>query len=362
MHNRFEQIQTDLCRVDRKVLHGRLQALAGPNSNPYALLDLYGPGHTVDVAGTTAYVTKCIQMEATKADYPNCTEEVPVKVGNGPRFADPFPLIWKDFPGSVPCTDVTPSRWKLHGAWYCASPHIRHCDAPKQLTPTTRTYRPLGDFTLGLRQTVFSKNQMAQHRAFQRARAARTAVMAKVTNAALRNSRDGRLGLPLEALEVSQLKLDIASFLFPWIPIIGEAWNWVAGCMLVCLACKVLVGSVLRVIYLYREHGCGPWLFASLWTTAFTLISVPLTMSRYVLKEIVKPTGTSEMEREAGAPEDSRDPIIRYQEQQNRYLGEEGRDSYRDVELHNIYPPGIVEMTERADKNRGPSDTGAAQP
>ena len=41
MGERFRTVQADICRVERQVLHGKLQALAGAD-NPYSLLDLLG--------------------------------------------------------------------------------------------------------------------------------------------------------------------------------------------------------------------------------------------------------------------------------------------------------------------------------
>ena len=56
MYRRFETLQTELCELERKVLHGQLQAIAGGN-NRYALLDLFGKGHQITLAGAAAQVT-----------------------------------------------------------------------------------------------------------------------------------------------------------------------------------------------------------------------------------------------------------------------------------------------------------------
>ncbi len=116
MYDRFELVLNDLCSVYRTVLHTKLQALSGA-SNDYSLVDILGKGHHVFSMGTVAYMASCIAVEAQKADFQNCTKEIPVRVGNKTRFTDPFTYILTDFPTVLPCSDLTPVRWFIAGKW-----------------------------------------------------------------------------------------------------------------------------------------------------------------------------------------------------------------------------------------------------
>jgi hypothetical protein len=199
MYSRFEAVQADICRLERRLLSGRLQALAGAD-NPYALLDLYGPGHTAYVSGAAAYVTKCPLVEAIRVDFANCTKEVPVLSGRNHtlRFADPYTWILKTYPTIVPCSDVMPVRWKVRDQWYCATPQARPCPPAAKLNTTTGSFRP-DDFTQGVNLGIYTEGQKAEHREYLRAASSREAVVAKVVNAASRGARggSGELGLPL---------------------------------------------------------------------------------------------------------------------------------------------------------------------
>ena len=90
MQDRFTQAQDDICQVELANFRTRLQTLAGTD-NPYALLDRRG--YTLQVAGAAAYIIKCAAHNATRADYGNCTIEVPVKLGDELKFADPFTCL-----------------------------------------------------------------------------------------------------------------------------------------------------------------------------------------------------------------------------------------------------------------------------
>ena len=143
-YNWIDELTADLCQVDRKRLYNKLQALSG-TSNQYALLDLYGPGHTVTVAGAIAYVTQCAPVEVTLAPYPNCTMEVPVFLNGPTQFADPYTYVLHEYGTKVVCNDIMTISWKINGVWMCAlpivhqcmSPHLPECDpsAQRQLHP-----------------------------------------------------------------------------------------------------------------------------------------------------------------------------------------------------------------------------------
>ena len=162
MASRFVQVQTELCQLDRRTLFNKLQAIAGAH-NHYALLDLYGPGHQVYMAGAAAYVTRCVPVDVTRVDFHNCTQEVPVAYNNATWFVDPFNRILSPFPTVLPCSDLMPVRWQLNGQWYCSHPQVLPCHAPVQLNTTTSPYAPVHNFTLGMGKGIYSAEQKKQH-------------------------------------------------------------------------------------------------------------------------------------------------------------------------------------------------------
>lgn len=276
---RFEEIQTELCRIDRTAMFTRLQLIAGAD-NPYALLDLYGRGHVVTTAGVAAYVTQCVPTEAIRADFPNCTEEIPVKVGEKIRFADPFSLVLKDFPTIVRCSDVMPVRWKMGSEWMCATPEARVCPAPERLNLTVRLedYIPW-DFTQGLGGGAFTISQLEEHRQFQLMFHSRKAVVAKVTNAmAQGHVADGRLGLPISPEDMEGLAYGVAEYMSPFFYTLGSAWNIIMGVCIFISIFKILLGALLRGLVLYRERGCGWWMVAAIWHTGFLLVRLPVDL------------------------------------------------------------------------------------
>ena len=173
----------NLCQVEMAAWRSKLHNLAGTD-NPYALLDHYGRGFTLQVAGAAAYIIKCGRLNATRADYRNCTQEVPVAVKGQTKFADPFTWIIKDYPTVVPCSPIMPVRWNIMGKWFCATPGIRPCPAPPQLqSGLNRTTE--GDFTRALGKGIYTDSQMRQHRELWKATTSRRAVVSKASNLSL---------------------------------------------------------------------------------------------------------------------------------------------------------------------------------
>ena len=132
-----------LCEVERKTIFNKLQAISSGNAQ--ALLDVYGPGHSMVLAGSSAaYITKCVKKEVFLTKYHNCTMEVPVRFKTPPSdvsqpkvlFLDPTSRILKKYPVVVPCSEIYPVRWKLEGQWLCASPEPRLCSTdPDRIWP-----------------------------------------------------------------------------------------------------------------------------------------------------------------------------------------------------------------------------------
>ena len=293
MYDRFELVQNDLCSLERTVLHTKLQALSGA-SNDYSLVDILGKGHHVFSMGTVAYVASCIAVEAQKADFQNCTKEIPVRVGNKTRFADPFTYILTDFPTVLPCSDLTPVRWYIAGKWYCATPKTQECRAPEKLNLTVHTYEPLGDLTEGLGKDIYSDSQKDQHLALMRTLQARDPILNSGANQAVIGATYDsagvlRLGPTLSEMDISNLHDLFLGYLFPWIPKVASIWHWITGLILVVAILKLIIGGVLRVYTIYRERGMGWWVVGALWGTAFTILRTPFTIAQAAVDAAVAP-------------------------------------------------------------------------
>ena len=283
MLDRFEAMADDLCEVDRRAWRTKLHILAGTD-NPYALLENYGKGYTIQVAGAAAYVTRCQPREATRVDFHNCTLEVPVQLDGEIRFADPFTWIVKDFPTVVPCSSVMPVRWKIQDQWYCSGPNVHPCVAPKKLGSLLEQ-TPSGDFTLGLGRGIFTDSQLAQHQAFWRSSSSRRAVLSKASNAASHGT-NGKLGLLVSPSDMGGLAIDVGAYLFPLLPMLGHFWNTFSGVMLGLVILKTLVECIIRMTAIYLQRGCGFWILLGLWNVTFQTIHAPAGLVKAVVSKM----------------------------------------------------------------------------
>ena len=289
MHNRFELIQSDLCEVDRRILYSRLQTLAA--DNPYALLDIYGPGHIIDVAGAAAYITKCADVDVRRVDFPNCTREIPVLHNGRTRFADPMTMVLQDFPTIVTCSARTPIRWLVMGQWYCANPAAVLCSKPEQLKTSIGPYEHLGDFTIGVGSGAFSESQLADARTHRRTRQARGPVLERLAENSVANSIDGSpiLGDSFGRLELESLTNKMGDLLFPLFPLFGYAWNTFCGILLLIVMVKGLIDCAYRVYTLWCRHGAGLWLLQGIWETLAAVIRTPAAIVAAAVATTIAP-------------------------------------------------------------------------
>ena len=271
---RFALVQNELCMAARRTLFNKIQAISGAH-NVYALLDIYGPGHMVYQAGAVAYVTKCPRVEVNRAEYSNCTHEIPVHHENATLFADPLTRILTDFPTIIPCSDVMPPRWKMGGDWYCSHPRVLPCERPRQLNLSVTPYHPLHDFTTGLGRGIYSAEQLEKHRRFQVAQSSRRPVLAKITNTAAGQRRGTYLGSTLSTVDIDDLTKHISWSLFPFAYFLGDLWRYVSSFMLIALIAKLCIGSAAKAWVGYKRYGCGRWMIISMWNTAHLLITAP---------------------------------------------------------------------------------------
>ena len=296
MYSHFEAVHADICKNNKLILQTRLQAIAG-TSNPYSLLDLYGPGHATIVAGAVAYVSRCYPIEANKADFPNCTLEIPVDVNGTVRFADPLLFTLNPYPTVVPCSNVMPIRWKIQDIWYCSNPSIQRCEAPLKLNITTVAYLGSQNFIEGLGRHLFTNLQQRQHHLFWVAIAARIAVLQDVTTKATEDqNKEGKqgyyIGPPLSQADVDWLTFVMGGALFPLYPVLGSTWVLLASIVLIGSILITLVGCIARMVTIFLEQGCGWWVLVAMWSTGFAILRLPTDLWRattdFVEREDIK--------------------------------------------------------------------------
>ena len=286
--SKFIEIQGQICKLDRSVLFNKLQIIADSN-NQYSLLDLYGPGHSTFVAGAVAYVAKCVPQEATRRPFENCTKEIPVMVGDQERFADPLTKILKVYPTVLPCSKIMPVRWHIDGDWWCADPTPYKCQSPNQLNLSMDHLAAQFDFTRGLEGGLYTAEQLEAHRLFQINYYSREAVLNKVTLAAVQSTQGTRLGMVVSLEDVRDLAKEVSWHILPFFYWFGDGWNYFTGFCMVIVICKVILGNILRAALLYRQRGCGWWMLAAIWHTAFTIVTTPLVIIKKTTEALMTP-------------------------------------------------------------------------
>ena len=294
-YNKFTQFSSALCELRRSQLVTKLQAIIGAN-NPYSLTELYGPGHMIVKAGLAAYVIRCARVEATKAEYKNCTEEVPVMINGTLRFADPYSWVVQNLPTVLPCSAISPVRWSIHGRWFCATPCVHSCDPPTQLNVTVGGDLDREDSTRrddalnALGGGLYSPEQLQQNRAFRISQSSRAPIWQRVTNAATRDVQhdgghsDATFNLPLHPEDTARLIEAVGDSLLPGFYLLGNTWFYIHGCFIAFIMVKLFVGAAVRGCVLYQTRGCGWWLLAAIFDTFFIIAYTPF----HVLKETVR--------------------------------------------------------------------------
>ncbi len=166
MYSHFTVFQKAICEEEQRMLKNAFSMLAG-GQNHYALNYLLGPGHQVTKWGAVAYVYKCHPVDATRAEHNNCTQEIPVwlnKANKTLRFADPITRVLAEYATTIPCNPLAPPRWYIDGTWYCSYPEMEICASePAQLKPGNYKFEE-ENFTAGLGGSIFSTDQIEQHR------------------------------------------------------------------------------------------------------------------------------------------------------------------------------------------------------
>ena len=309
---RFAALQQLVCENERKILQTKLSLIASDSKS--ALLDTYGPGHALTRAGAVAYITVCVPRLARVRIAGNCTQEIPVHVSNFTAFADPLTFVLQPYPTIIPCDSITPVRWRIKSHWMCATPALATCVPPTALSPTSDDTTTLQDFTIGLGGGMFSDEQFADHKSFFDLMNTREAVINDVTkNALWHASTSGRLDSFYSPSDFARLKDEIGHALIPFFAWMGDSWSVVTGVLVLLALCKIILGMIIRMYVTYTSRGCGWWILASVWHTAFLALMLPWRILTSVTDDLATrhpgPPGSSD-----GRPEDrfrpERSPLV----------------------------------------------------
>ncbi len=293
LRDQFAMITDEMCKIDRRTLYTRLQSIASAN-NPYALDDLFGKGVSIQHAGATAYVTKCVPVEVKPVTQQNCSIEIPVRRVGRPtdttiEYVDPMSFILKQFPVIVPCSVLMPIRWKIGNEWTCSTPAPRLCKAPAKLNVTFGLQPKLDLFIEAVGQGLFTQEQITQHRLFVQTQETRTAVSANAANAAVLHSNDGHLGFAVLEEDLPALAMGISYYIFPLIYYAGNYWIYIWGFLVGIGLFKVFAGCLIRSFLIYRRKGCGWWMLSALWSTAFLFFAYPIQIIRRAVSALIEP-------------------------------------------------------------------------
>ena len=113
-------IKTEICNTRQMILNG-LISLASNLDNPNLFLG-YGfmIGIHAEKSGAVLYVHKCAKVEAHIADFPYCTEEVPVLLGNDTviKFMNPITQVVYPNYTLTSCDPIAPYMYRTsEGTW-----------------------------------------------------------------------------------------------------------------------------------------------------------------------------------------------------------------------------------------------------
>ena len=282
---RFAELQKLICENERKILFTKLHLISGSDSRA-AMLDLYGPGHSLTRAGAAVYVTSCVQVPATIRPTPNCTQEIPIWVGNQTLFADPLTYVIQPHAASLPCDVITPIRYKINQEWVCAIPAFTPCAAPEQLDPTADKTSNMHDFTRGLGSGIFSPEQVHDHRLFYSTYHTREAVITQQTAYAMSNPPLGDgLGSPFSPYVYDDLTDHVGYALVPFFGVVGGYWSVLTGSFLIISLIRVLLNTLMRMYIIHVQRGFGVWMLLSLWESLFMVIMLPWKILASVTSE-----------------------------------------------------------------------------
>ena len=299
VERRFQTMTSLVCANERKALQTTLALVA--QNNPYSLIGHYGEGHLISRQGSVAYLSRCVPKTGLLRSYSNCTQEVPVRVGDADLFADPLTLILQPLATVLRCDGITPVRWRMKDSegnyrWVCANPAITPCLPPEQLQTSSDDadwHAPTGRFTIGAGKGVVSRDMLTQHEDAITSIITRPAINQRVEDA-LRGqllssgAHPGSLTFygPKELQAITDI---VGNQLIPFYRWVGEYWSTIMGVLVILSVVKILFGAMVRMYIGYRKRGCGWWILSYAVDSAFMVVTIPVRIIDAATKEVTGP-------------------------------------------------------------------------
>jgi hypothetical protein len=191
-------------------------------------------------------------------------------------FVDPISYVIKSAGSPIHCNDVAPPRYKVGGKWYCSYPVLKECHDPAMLPVDGVRIDPVTINNIGLRKSIYMKEQLEEFARFQDSQGTQKAYLADTVEMAyIGRNEKGEWGLALgSAAQGSLIDLVGLSF-FPLYKVEGPMIFFLSLLLLIWGGLRLIITVFLRVIIIVRYKGCGIWVLTAFWGTLFQLAVSP---------------------------------------------------------------------------------------
>ena len=298
------KMQEKICDLDVRTTKQDFAFLLNAKSAPYALRGMstgvsdyqeFGinqTAFTVSIRGSTAYFTRCSEENVEIVPLANCSLQIPVIRSNGQlSFADAINHHIIEYPTWVDCDQGLPVQYRIRDKYYCHTPG-RHSTCPMGkipivLKPSIGAVRGLkvedmpvlGDLLLNARQ----QEKVAE---LIEVIELGPLIVDDMTEKVMHNTRgtdsNGHLrvhfGLPLTNLDFQAISFNVAYnmfFLFRWL---GNVYLNLFGVFVIFSVIKHFTDTGLRMYFLYKRHGFGPWILRACWGSIWAMWALPKTI------------------------------------------------------------------------------------
>ena len=304
LYDLHRQMQEKLCELDVRTTKQDFAFLLNAKSAPYALQGMstgiseyrvFGENqtaYTVAIRGSTGYFTRCKEENVEIVPLSNCTLQIPIIRENGRlSFADAINHHIMEYPTWVDCEQGLPVQYRIGDEYFC---HTRNSHKPCPVGQTPTILQPsvgaargikiedmpvLGGLTLTAEQIDKVGGLMEQLELGP-------LIVDDITEKVMHNTRnidaDGKLqtyfGLPLTEMDFQAISYSVAYnmfFLFRWL---GDIYLNLFGIFVIFSVLKHVVDTGLRMWFLYRRHGFGPWILRSCWLSVWAAWALPKTI------------------------------------------------------------------------------------
>ena len=127
------------CLSDRKILLEKL-ARARMNTITYGNMLTGEPGYLNILSGEIFYSYKCTPVEVQLRKIQKCYKHLPVNFNNNSYFLEPASRIITKLGYEIPCSEITPPKFKIGSRWINFNPYPTPSSNPIKLSPSTSNF------------------------------------------------------------------------------------------------------------------------------------------------------------------------------------------------------------------------------